>query len=862
MPLRLEIKKKLSTRSERVKCVEIHPTQPWVLSGLYTGNILIHDYATQAVLKSFEVSNSPVRCAKFIVRTQWLIVGSDDKLIRVYNYNTLEKIKSFPAHDDYLRSIVPHPSLPYIISSSDDGYIKLWDWEKDWAESRVYEGHGHYVMQVAINPKDTNTFASASLDKTIKVWGISGSTQAHFTLTGHQHGVNCVEYFRGGDKPYLVTGGDDMVVKVWDYQTKQCISTLEGHHNNISSVSFHPDLPLIISTSEDGTVKLWHSATFRLENTLSYAMDRVWSHSTQPGSKLLALAYDEGTLVLKLGSDEPVASMNNNGILVWAKNNDIHLANLRINEEDIKDGEVIPLIPKETETSELFPQLIRHNPNGRSFVVCGDGEYVIKSSRAFRNQGYGSANELVWCTSYVGDFAIREQQRIITKRGADEHLNFRPGFSIEMLFGGFLLGVKSDEYICFYDWESGALIRRINVSPKQVHWSESGNMVALVMEDNFFILRYDQSVLQTHQPDEDGYEEAFLLEQEISENVLSAIWLSDCFVFTNNANKLNYCVGGKVLSLLNLDKKMYILGYIPARCRIYLMDSVMNLVSYEVQQSFIEYQIAVVNEDIGRAEAIFPSIPESYHNQCARFLDGLGYKEEALSITKDRDHKFELALQLNNLQEAYEIAQTETQDTESKWKMVGDLALLAGEMELAEDCLLKSKDFNGLLLLYTSIANETKLKILAEQTLEAGKMNIAFACYYLLKDFDKCIETFVKSSRVPEAAFFARSYCPSKIPSIVKLWREDLSKVSKVAAQSLSDPTSYPQHFPELALGLKAEKMLDDYYKVKKPAERYHTEMNLLSFDILELLKTHEDFSIEDLLNAPPECPEDPFEVI
>ena len=33
----------------------------------------------------------------------------------------------------------------------------------------MFEGHGHYVMMVKINPRDTNTFASASLDKTIKV---------------------------------------------------------------------------------------------------------------------------------------------------------------------------------------------------------------------------------------------------------------------------------------------------------------------------------------------------------------------------------------------------------------------------------------------------------------------------------------------------------------------------------------------------------------------------------------------------------------------------------------------------------------------------------------------------------------------
>lgn len=51
----------------------------------------------------------------------------------------------------------------------DDSTIKLWDWEKKWACTQIFEGHSHYVMQIKINPKDNNTFASASLDKTVKV---------------------------------------------------------------------------------------------------------------------------------------------------------------------------------------------------------------------------------------------------------------------------------------------------------------------------------------------------------------------------------------------------------------------------------------------------------------------------------------------------------------------------------------------------------------------------------------------------------------------------------------------------------------------------------------------------------------------
>eukprot|EP00003_Mantamonas_plastica_P009168 TRINITY_DN1850_c0_g1_i2.p1 TRINITY_DN1850_c0_g1~~TRINITY_DN1850_c0_g1_i2.p1 ORF type:complete len:256 (-),score=45.29 TRINITY_DN1850_c0_g1_i2:78-845(-) len=238
MPLRLDIKRKLSARSDRVKCVDLHPTEPWVLSSLYSGHLHLWNYQTQTLVKTFEVSELPVRAAKFVPRKQWIIAGADDMFVRVYNYNTGEKITMFEAHSDYIRSIAVHPTLPYVLTSSDDMSVRLWNWEQKWKNTQIFEGHNHYVMMVTWNPKDPNSFATASLDRTVKVWSV-GQSVPNFTLEGsqgHDKGVNCVDYFYGGDKPYLVTGADDRTVKVWDYQNKTCVQTLEGHSHNVSAV--------------------------------------------------------------------------------------------------------------------------------------------------------------------------------------------------------------------------------------------------------------------------------------------------------------------------------------------------------------------------------------------------------------------------------------------------------------------------------------------------------------------------------------------------------------------------------------------------------------------------------------------------
>ncbi len=92
---------------------------------------------------------------------------------------------------------------------------------------------------------------------------------------------------------------------------------------------FHPELPIIISGSEDGTVRLWNSDTYRLENTLNYGLERAWCISCQKGGNSIALGYDEGSVVIRLGREEPVVSMDTSGKIIWAKNAEIQTANIK-----------------------------------------------------------------------------------------------------------------------------------------------------------------------------------------------------------------------------------------------------------------------------------------------------------------------------------------------------------------------------------------------------------------------------------------------------------------------------------------------------------------------------------------------------
>ena len=91
MPSKFELKKVLQARSERVKHVDFHGDQPWLLTALYSGNLSIWDLESQSLIKQVEVSNTPVRSARFIARHQLVIAGSDDCALRLYNVFTMDK---------------------------------------------------------------------------------------------------------------------------------------------------------------------------------------------------------------------------------------------------------------------------------------------------------------------------------------------------------------------------------------------------------------------------------------------------------------------------------------------------------------------------------------------------------------------------------------------------------------------------------------------------------------------------------------------------------------------------------------------------------------------------------------------------
>ncbi|KHJ82245.1 hypothetical protein OESDEN_18063 [Oesophagostomum dentatum] len=114
------------------------------------------------------------------------------------------------------------------------------------------------------------------------------------------------------------------------------------------------------------------------------------------------------------------------------------------------------------------------------------------------------------------------------------------------------------------------------------------------------------------------------------------------------------------------------------------------------------------------------------------------------------------------------------------------------------------------------------LSQLAADSVANGHHNVHFTTSLLLGDVDACLESLIATDRIPEAAFFARTHCPSQLPRIMGLWKAKADRVQKNTTrkigESLADPERYENLFPDYAASLKAESYLRELSKLAIPA--------------------------------------------
>ena len=161
--------------------------------------------------------------------------------------------------------------------------------------SSKFEAHSRKINSICFS-NNSKYLASASKDKTIKIWQIKAGKSINTTLFKSDV-ANSIAFCP--DNQTLVSG-ERNTVKLWSLSAKKLIRILEGHLKTVNSVTVHPNGKLIASASDDRTVKLWSSESGKQICTLTGHTDKVTAVLFSPNGNILASGGDINDKTVKL----------------------------------------------------------------------------------------------------------------------------------------------------------------------------------------------------------------------------------------------------------------------------------------------------------------------------------------------------------------------------------------------------------------------------------------------------------------------------------------------------------------------------------------------------------------------------------
>ena len=138
------------------------------------------------------------------------------------------------------------------LSSSHDGSIILWDANQLVCKQR-------FLAQTFFNGVDmhqeTGILITVSNDKRIIFWdGFNANVirELEGSINGMPTSIDI-----SPDGTIFVTGGDDRLVKVWDFESGDIIAVGKGHCGAIKKAVFAPNQSIIISVGAEGGIYIW-----------------------------------------------------------------------------------------------------------------------------------------------------------------------------------------------------------------------------------------------------------------------------------------------------------------------------------------------------------------------------------------------------------------------------------------------------------------------------------------------------------------------------------------------------------------------------------------------------------------------------
>mmetsp|Transcript_21950 Transcript_21950/g.43600 ORF Transcript_21950/g.43600 Transcript_21950/m.43600 type:complete len:306 (+) Transcript_21950:3-920(+) len=265
----------------QVNCLEITPDKQFLA---VAGNPHVRLYEINShnsnPVTTFDGHTSNVTSVGFQKDRKWMFTGSEDGTVKIWDIRSPGHQRNYRCKAG-INTLALHPNQGEIISGDEDGNIRVWDlttnscsyhldvtdgkspvrsltvasdaslvvaannrgtvmvWrlgKGNFDLAHKIDAHNTYCLKCVLSP-DVKWLATASADKTVKIWNVEKNFALEKVITGHQSWVWDCSF--SADSAYLVTASSDKTARLWDLKTGEQILEYKGHVKALTSVALN-----------------------------------------------------------------------------------------------------------------------------------------------------------------------------------------------------------------------------------------------------------------------------------------------------------------------------------------------------------------------------------------------------------------------------------------------------------------------------------------------------------------------------------------------------------------------------------------------------------------------------------------------
>jgi len=214
-----------------------------------------------------------IRVFEFSSDNKWFASGSWDNLVILWKISenngtrVIQKQKILNGHSSGITSLKFCEDNRYVISGSKDGTVKIWD---IYNEKYIFTlNHNESkVFSIDIGPKN-DYIISAGEDRNIFIWKIIKDRNKNWIkiekakiIKSDKYPKEKIHVIKVNSRiPIFASIGDENLIYLWDYPSGKLNYRLEGHRKIIYTFDFHPNLPYLISGGMEKNVFIWNLET-------------------------------------------------------------------------------------------------------------------------------------------------------------------------------------------------------------------------------------------------------------------------------------------------------------------------------------------------------------------------------------------------------------------------------------------------------------------------------------------------------------------------------------------------------------------------------------------------------------------------